>query len=343
MFTLISDRGSTHIYSCPTSGSPESLASGERDIQSFTVAGDGTVAFASSTMQLPTEVFVRQSDGAETRLSTHNDAFMEEIDLGSVQEVTFESDPGVEKIHGWLLRPPAFNPDVKYPAVIQIHGGPHGMYGVGFFHEMHVLAARGYVVLYTNPRGSTGYGQHFVTASIERLGRARLPATSWPGVGTFTRIARPTFDTTRLGIPRRLVRRLHDQLDHRSDEPVQGRRDMRSTCNRLSQYGTSDFTMMYNDWEFQGTPYDNPDFYLERSPITYVKNVTTPVLILHSENDLRCPITQGEEFFVALKKHDKEVEFVRFPDESHGLSRAGQPRHRIERLERICGWFDGHL
>jgi dipeptidyl aminopeptidase/acylaminoacyl peptidase len=118
---------------------------------------------------------------------------------------------------------------------------------------------------------------------------------------------------------------------------------MRSTCNRISQYGTSDFTMMYNDWEFQGTPYDNPEFYLERSPLTYVKNVTTPVLILHSENDLRCPITQGEEFFVALKKLGKEVEFVRFPDESHNLSRSGQPVHRIERLERLTGWFDAHL
>jgi dipeptidyl aminopeptidase/acylaminoacyl peptidase len=118
---------------------------------------------------------------------------------------------------------------------------------------------------------------------------------------------------------------------------------MRSTCNRISAYGTSDFNMMYNDWEFQGTPYDNVEFYLERSPISHVKNMTTPLLILHSENDLRCPITQGEELFVALKKLGKEVEFVRFPDESHNLSRSGQPVHRIERLERLCGWFDSHL
>jgi dipeptidyl aminopeptidase/acylaminoacyl peptidase len=117
----------------------------------------------------------------------------------------------------------------------------------------------------------------------------------------------------------------------------------RSTVNRISLYGTSDFNMMYNDWEYGGSPYENTAFYLERSPITYVQNVKTPTLILHSENDLRCPISQGEELFVALKKHGVETEFVRFPNESHNLSRSGQPKHRVERLERLCGWFDDHL
>jgi dipeptidyl aminopeptidase/acylaminoacyl peptidase len=339
VYTLISDRGSVHIYNCATHGSPESLAAGERDIQSFTVANDGTIAFAATTMQHPGEVFVRRPDGTETRISTHNDEFFSGIDLGTVEEVTFESDPGVE-IHGWLLRPPAFNPDAKYPAVVQIHGGPHGMYGVGFFHEMHVLAARGYVVLYTNPRGSTGYGQHFVSASMNDWGGAdyRDVMAGVPFLESLGYV-----DMSRLGVTGGSYGGYMTNWIIGQTNQFKAAVTMRSTCNRLSQYGTSDFTMMYNDWEFQGSPYDNAEFYLERSPLTYVKNITTPVLILHSENDLRCPITQGEEFFVALKKLGKEVEFVRFPDESHGLSRAGQPVHRIERLERLTGWFDAHL
>ncbi|HEX5166215.1 MAG TPA: S9 family peptidase, partial [Thermomicrobiales bacterium] len=339
VYTLLSDRGSVDMYTCPTSGSPSSLAGGQRDIQSFTVSNDGTIAFAVSTMQLPTEVFVRRSDGSETQLSHHNDDFINGIELGSIEEVTFESDPGVE-IHGWLLRPPAFNADAKYPAVLEIHGGPHGMYGVGFFHEMHVLAARGYVVLYTNPRGSTGYGQNFVAASMNDWGGAdyRDVMAGVPYLESLGYV-----DMTRLGVTGGSYGGYMTNWIIGQTNQFKAAVTMRSTCNRISQYGTSDFNMMYGDWEFKGTPYDSPEFYLERSPLTYVKNVTTPVLILHSENDLRCPISQGEELFVALKKLGKEVEFVRFPDESHGLSRAGQPVHRIERLERLTGWFDSHL
>ena len=339
VYTLLSDRGSTHIYSCPTTGNPESLATGTRDIQSFTLANDGTVAFASSTMDQPTEVFVRRLDGSEIRLSNHNDPFIEGIDLGTVEEITYESDPGVS-IHGWLLRPPGFNPNAKYPAIIQIHGGPHGMYGVGFFHEMHVLAARGYVVLYANPRGSTGYGQDFVASSMNDWGGAdyRDVMAGVPYLQSLGYV-----DMARLGVTGGSYGGYMTNWIISQTNQFKAAVTMRSTCNRLSLYGTSDFNMMYNDWEFQGTPYDNPSFYLERSPLTYVKNITTPVLILHSENDLRCPITQGEEFFVALKKLGKVVEFVRFPDESHNLSRSGQPVHRIERLERLAGWFDTHL
>lgn len=339
VFTLISDRGNSHIYSCATTGSPAVLASGTRDIQSFTVARDHTIAFASSTMEQPTEVFVRQPDGEERQLSHHNDTLMAGIDLGEVIDVAFDSDPGVE-IHGWLLHPPGFNPNVKYPAIVQIHGGPHGMYGVGFFHEMHVLAARGYVVLYTNPRGSTGYGQNFVSASMNDWGGAdyRDVMAGVPFLESLGYV-----DMTRLGVTGGSYGGYMTNWIIGQTHQFKAAVTMRSTCNRLSLYGTSDFNMMYNDWEYAGTPYDNAEFYIERSPLTYVKNVTTPVLILHSENDLRCPITQGEEFFVALKKLGKDVEFVRFPDESHGLSRAGQPVHRIERLERLTGWFDANM
>jgi dipeptidyl aminopeptidase/acylaminoacyl peptidase len=107
--------------------------------------------------------------------------------------------------------------------------------------------------------------------------------------------------------------------------------------------GTSDMVWSYASWEFGGSSYDRTEFYLERSPLTYIQNVQTPVLIMHSENDYRCPIEQGEQLFVALKLHGKEAEFVRFPNESHGLSRSGRPDHRVERLERMVEWFARYL
>jgi dipeptidyl aminopeptidase/acylaminoacyl peptidase len=337
--TLVSDQGSIHIVACPLDGAIERHAEGVRDVQSFTVARNGTIAFAASTFAMPSEVFVCRPDGSEERLTTTNDTFFEGIELGEVEEVRYESDPGVE-VHGWLIRPPDFHPATRYPAIIEIHGGPHGMYGTGFFHEMQVLAARGYVVLFTNPRGSTGYGQAFVAAAMGDWGGADYRDVM-AGVGVLE--ALDYVDPARLGVTGGsyggyLTNWIIGQTTRFKAAVTQ-----RSTCNRMSAYGTSDLNMTYNDWEYGGTPYDNVAHYLERSPITYVKQVETPLLILHSENDLRCPITQGEELFVALKKLGKPVEFVRFPDESHNLSRSGQPKHRVERLERLCGWFDTFL
>jgi dipeptidyl aminopeptidase/acylaminoacyl peptidase len=339
LYGLVSDRGSVHVYECALDEPPAPLAAGERDIQSFTLARDGTLAFAAGTMTLPSEVFVRRTDGAEQQLSRVNAALLDELDLPATEEVRFTSDPNVE-VHGWLLKPPGFNPNVKYPAIVQIHGGPHGMYGSGFFHEMQVLAARGYVVLFTNPRGSTGYGQAFVADAQGDWGGAdyRDVMAGVPFLESLSYV-----DPQRLGVTGGsyggyMVNWIIGQTPRFTAAVTQ-----RSTCNRMSLYGTSDLNYSYNDWEYRGSPYDNPAFYLERSPLTYVKNVTTPLLILHSEQDLRCPISQGEELFVALKKLGKDVELVRFPDESHNLSRSGKPSHRVERLERLCGWFDTHV
>ncbi|CAN5687204.1 S9 family peptidase [soil metagenome] len=339
VLSLLSDSGSIHVYTCPMDGQPQPFSEGARDIQSFTRANDGTVAFAASAFSNPTEVFVVSPNGTETRITHTNDRFLEDVELGEIEEVHYESDPGVQ-VHGWLVKPPNLNPDAKYPAIIQIHGGPHGMYGVGFFHEMQVLAGRGYVVLMTNPRGSTGYGQEWVAGTLSDWGGAdyRDVVAGVPFLESLSYV-----DPERVGITGGSYGGYITNWAIGQTDRFKAAVTMRSTCNRLSLYGTSDLNAMYNDWEFGGSPYDNAAFYLERSPLTYVKNMRTPLLILHSENDLRCPISQGEELFVALKKMGQEVEFVRFPDESHGLSRAGQPVHRVERLERICGWFDKYL
>lgn len=339
VLSLVSDSGSIHIYWCQVEIQSQAFTQGARDIQSFTRALDTKIVFAASTFTQPTEVFVLSPDGTEAQITHHNDRFLDEVELGQVEEVHYDSDPGVQ-VHGWLVKPPNMNPEAKYPAVVEVHGGPHGMYGTGFFHEMQVLASRGYVVLMTNPRGSAGYGQDWVAGTI----------SDWGGADYRDIIAGVPFleslgyvDAQRIGITGGSYGGYITNWAIGQTDRFKAAVTQRSTSNRMSQYGTGDSNALHGHWEFDGTPYDNPEFYLERSPITYVKNVRTPLLILHSENDLRCPISQAEEFYVALKKLGQEVEFVRFPNESHGLSRAGQPAHRVERLERMCGWFDRYL
>ncbi len=339
IFSLLSDSGSVHIYSCPVAGAPQPFSASVRDIQSFTRAGNGAIAFASSTFTTPTEVFLISPDGEERQITQTNAGFLAEVELGEVEEVHYESDPGVQ-VHGWLVKPPNLNPEALYPAIVEVHGGPHGMYGTGFFHEMHVLAARGYVVLMTNPRGSTGYGQEWVAGTLSDWGGADYRDVQ-AGVPFLESLG--YVDPKRIGITGGSYGGYITNWAIGQTDRFKAAVTQRSTCNRLSLYGTSDLNAMYNDWEFGGSPYDNPTLYIERSPLTYVRDMRTPLLILHSENDLRCPIGQAEELFVALKKMGQEVEFVRFPNESHGLSRAGQPAHRVERLERICGWFDKYL
>lgn len=339
VLTLLSDSGSVEIFSCALGEKPERWVGGARDIQSFSISQDGEIVFASSTPSAPTEVFVLHRDGRERQLTNENESFLNEVELATVEEIRFESDPGVE-VHGWLLHPPGFNPDARYPAIVQVHGGPHGMYGVGFFHEMQVLAAHGYVVLMTNPRGSTGYGQEWVAGTLGDWGGKDYRDVI---AGADALEMLPYVDSDRIGITGGSYGGYMTNWVIGQTDRFKAAVSQRSTANRISLYGTSDLNWSYNDWEFGGTPYDNYEFYRERSPLTYVNNVSTPVLLLHSENDLRCPISQSEEFFTALRKLGKTVEFVRFPDESHGLSRSGQPKHRIERLERLCGWFDRYL
>ena len=192
-------------------------------------------------------------------------------------------------------------------------------------------------MIFGNPRGSTGYGEEFVAATrhdweapiqdvmaiadLQPSSLGRQPGWVLPGK----------------------LRRLHDQLDNRAYQPVQGCGFCRSTCNRFSQFGTSDAAYMNGQFEFDGDPWDNPEAYLSRSPIMYVRNVETPLLLIHSEGDLRCPISQADEMFVALKKLRKPVVMVRFPGESHNLSRTGKPLHRVERLEYMVAWFDRYM
>jgi dipeptidyl aminopeptidase/acylaminoacyl peptidase len=204
-----------------------------------------------------------------------------------------------------------------------------------------MLCAAGYGVIYTNPRGSQGYGQAFLAAThhdwggkdyedlMGALDRA-LAIHSW-------------IDPDRLGVSGGSYGGFMTNWIVGHTQRFRAAATLRSTCNRYSYWGTGDIAYRSGRWEFPGEPWESPEFYLERSPITYVRQIRTPLLILHGENDLRCPIHQAEQLFVALKKQGTPTLMVRFPGESHGQSSSGQPRHRIEELRHILSWFRTYL
>jgi dipeptidyl aminopeptidase/acylaminoacyl peptidase len=291
----------------------------------------------------PGEVAVLDLDGGPVtirRVTDWNGPLLRSLALA--EPARFEATaPDGWKIEGWAIRPPAAADGERVPTVVEIHGGPHGAYGNTFFHEFQLLAAAGFGVVYCNPRGSQGYGQTFTAGTRHDWGgkdyedllcavdRA-LALLDW-------------IDPDRLGVAGGSYGGFMTNWVVGHTQRFKAAVTMRSISNAYSQWGTSDLAYQKGFWEYPGDPWESPGFYLERSPITYVRQMRTPLLILHSENDLRCPIEQAEQLFVALKKQGTPTLFVRFPGESHDLSRNGQPRHRLERLRHILGWLDKYL
>jgi acylaminoacyl-peptidase len=277
--------------------------------------------------------------GLFSRLTDFNKNFLESVCLSCPEEVEILGRDG-QKLQAWIMKPIGIQEGNKYPLVLEIHGGPHVSFGFSFFHEFQVLASRGYGVMFGNPRGSTGYGQEFVAATHHDWG-----GKDFEDIMSFADYAAtvPWVDTERMGVTGGSYGGYMTNWVVGHTNRFKAAVSQRSTCNRFSQFGTSDAAYMNSEFEFDGNPWDNPMAYLDRSPIMYVRNVETPLLLVHSEQDLRCPIGQAEEFFVALKKLKKTVVMVRFPGENHELSRSGKPKHRVERLEYILAWFDRYI
>jgi dipeptidyl aminopeptidase/acylaminoacyl peptidase len=208
------------------------------------------------------------------------------------------------------------------------------------FHEMQLMAARGYVVLFTNPRGSAGYGEEFTSCTRAIWGEADTPDI----LGALDAIlARGYIDERRVGVTGGSYGGyLTNWIIGHSDR-FQAAVTQRGVSNFYSMYGTSDIGFDFGEHEFGGTPWADADRLLRHSPISYVEQISTPLLIIHNEGDLRCPISQAEELFVALKRLGKEVAFVRIPEEDHNLSRSGKPSRRLARLHHLIGWFDKQL
>lgn len=278
------------------------------------------------------------TDGGELRLTDSN-PWLRERWLAEPERHTFTAPDGIE-LEGWLLRPPDFDPRHRYPLVLEVHGGPHGQYGWAFTHEFQVLAGQGLLVFYLNPRGSDGYGEAFKRAVVgDWGGRDHEDLIS----ALDQLIDRTGFvDTERLGVAGGSYGGYMTNWIIGHTRRFRAAVSMRSICNLVSDHAQHDIVPWFL-LEVGPAEWPDPQELWRRSPLRYVADIHTPLLLLHGEADYRCPISQAEELFGALRLLGREVVMVRFPGESHDLSRSGRPDRRLEHLRRLTDWFRIHL
>lgn len=327
------------------SSAVETVIGGDREIGAFSVSRDGArLACTISDPTHPYDVHVvdLSADLRERQISAHNADLLTQVELAEPERLTFTATDGVT-VEGWLLRPPSTaGSRRRWPLVLEIHGGPETMYGWTFMHEFQCIAASGYAVLYTNPRGSKGYGEEF-DARIFAAWGTQDADDCLSAVDAALRHAR-WLDPARVGVTGGSYGGFMTAWLIGHTDGFKAAVAQRGCYNMASFYGTSDIGPWFGDYVLGGPVYDNEDHYRERSPLTYAPNMRTPLLLIHSEQDLRCPIEQAEQLFTRLRRIGRcEVQLVRFPEESHNLSRNGRPDRRTERLARIIGWFNSHL
>jgi dipeptidyl aminopeptidase/acylaminoacyl peptidase len=335
--------GNLELYSVDAKSAKTSkILKGNRMVRAFSVANkaDG-LAYLVSTPEYPCDIFTSSSKGTqEKRLSQANKAFIKRKSVQPVEEMWYKSNDGT-RIQGWVIKPPNFNSKKKYPLAVEVHGGPHVMWSSSettMWHEWQLLASAGYVVFFSNPRGSDGYGYKFKDAIHNDWGT--YPTQDIMS-GVDALIARGYIDTKKICLTGGsyggyMTAWLVGHVKHFCAAVSQ-----RGVYDLLSFYGTTDVPRLI-EWSFDTTPWDGPEKLWKASPIAYAKNIRTPLMILHSEKDYRAPMPSAEGMYMALKKLKRKTTFVRFPDEGHELSRSGQPNRLVSRLDHILGWFDEH-
>ncbi|MFC1782636.1 S9 family peptidase, partial [Planctomycetota bacterium] len=340
------EQGNTRIGYVTLSGKIETLADDLGGVSlgrpysggSFSVSKNRNFAFTLTRPDHPADVAVgRRGESNVKRITTLNEDLFGYKQLGAVEEIWYKSSHDGRRIQGWIVKPPDFEPAKKYPLILEIHGGPFANYGDRFSAEIQLYAAAGYVVLYTNPRGSTSYGQEFgnlihhnypgedyddlmsgVDAVIERgyVDKDNLFVTGGSGGGVLT--------SWIVGKTNRF----------------RGAVVAKPVINWYSFVLTADnYNFFYKYW-FPGFPWDHPDHYLKRSPLSLVGNVTTPTMLLTGEDDYRTPMSESEQYFQALKLRQVDTVMVRIPEASHGI--ASRPSNLIAKVLHILKWFDDH-
>ncbi len=339
IFFQVSQHGNTLLRAVDVkTGKIDDVISGSTVVGSITVdAAFRKMTYFKYSMKDPGELYVRDlSAGEELCLSDLNVKALKNVDLGTVEEHWIKGPSG-DKLHGWILKPPGFNKNKKYPSILEIHGGPQVQYGNMFMHEFYYLAAQGYVVYFCNPRGSIGYGEKHGKGIWNNWG-----TVDYDDVMCWTDFVsrKPYVDKKRMGITGGSYGGYMTNWVIGKTNRFKAAVTQRCVSNLISMWGTSDGNW-YFEVEFGGKPpWKNMDNYWRQSPLSIVENVKTPTLIIHSEFDYRCPIEQAEQMFIALKRLGVDTEMVIFRDESHGLSRGGRADRRMERLKRISGWFN---
>ncbi|CAN5804050.1 S9 family peptidase [soil metagenome] len=296
-----------------------------------------TLVYMANNFKYLDDIYVSTlNERDERRLTSLNEALWKQLKLADVERFSYKSADDWD-IDAFLVKPIGWQEGKKYPLILSIHGGPASMYGVDWFHEFQVYAAKGYAVLFTNPRGSTGYGQKFERGIVNEWGGkdyldvmngvdAALRKYSW-------------LDGERMGVTGGSYGGYLTNWIVGHTDRFKAAVTLRSVTNFVSDEGTRDGAYGHSP-DFGGDLFEKFDLYWDRSPLKYAKNVKTPTLILHSDNDFRVPLEQGEQWFRALKHFGVTTEIVIFPRENHNLTRTGEPWHLVESLNWQLYWFD---
>ncbi len=330
--------GSAGVHRVSLDGDAAQVIGGARVVTGFDLGGE-RLAYTVTAPDIPGDLYLADPDGQnEQRLTEVNAEFLSTRWLSMPEEVRYTRPDGM-RVQGWTMLPPGFDPQKKYPLAVEIHGGPHAMWGNTFWHEFQCLAGAGYVVFFCNPRGSDGYGLAFRDSIHARWGEEDAGDIL---AGVDGLIKRGIADPERLAITGGSYGGFMTAWIIGHDRRFKAAVGQRGVYNLVSFYGVTDIPLFVED-EFDATPWGDVDALWQHSPLAYVEQIETPLLILHSERDFRVPISDGEQLYAALKRLGREVAFLRYPREGHELSRSGEPEHRVDRITRIIGWFDRHI
>lgn len=342
ILTTMFDHGCVEIVQVdPETGNPTPFIEGTRHVTDYAVAADGGVYVTVSTMTQPSVLIYRAVTGEETVVTNPNATY--EADHQIVQPQSFSFKRNGFTLQGWYYAP-ITGADKPHPATLYIHGGPHAGYGETFYHELQYQASCGYGVITLNPRGSAGYGNAFTAAVIGDYGGDDY-ADLMMAVDEAMKVD-PSIDATHLYVTGGSYGGFMSNWIETHTDRFRAVATCRSISNWISFYGTSDIGVSFGPREMTGEfvgDVHQPEILWQYSPLAYVDQAKSPILILHGEEDYRCPMPQAEEFYISLRMHGVEAEFMRFPKSNHELSRSGVPNLRIERMTAITDWFGKHV
>ncbi|HEX5075990.1 MAG TPA: S9 family peptidase [Gemmatimonadaceae bacterium] len=336
VYFVAADSGTSNLYFAPNAGTPRVVTTGTHQLNGFSLSKSGKATAVRSSYQTPPDVvritLARTGPAEITQLTHVNDDVLARVKLGAVERVRYTST-GNTTVDGWVVKPPNFDPSKKYPLLMEIHGGPHGAYGVGFSYQFQNFAANDYVVLYTNPRGSTGYGSVFGNAIMHAY-----PSVDYDDLmaGVNAIVAKGYVDTTRMYVGGCSGGGVLSSWVIGHTNRFAGAAVRCPVIDWLSFAGQTDipfFTYNFFDAPF----WEKPEQWLKQSPLMYVGNVTTPTVVMTGVLDMRTPMPQSEEYYAALKMRGIPSALIRFEGEYHGTS--SKPSNFIRTQLYMMSWY----
>ena len=338
IYFLSDNHGDINLYESDLTGKIRQVSHGHQRVASVSIAGNRAAIIYSTPTEAPKlATFALDSPEKVVFLVDPNRELMSGCALSKAEEIRYESFDGL-KIQAWILKPPGFSPTRKYPLLVSIHGGPHGSYGNSFNQELQAFADHGYVVLYGNPRGSTGYGEAF----------GNIIQHKWPGddikdvlAGVDYMLKQGYTDSNRMVVIGGSGGGLMTSWMIGQTDRFRAAVAMYPVTNWFTHVGSADNGFYIASVYRKGMPWDDPEDYITHSPLFYAKNFKTPTMIITGEEDWRTPMAQSQELFRALKVRGVDTVLVRVPGESHGIRK--RPSHQIATMVNSLAWFDKYI